>query len=57
MWEWKDLEQPESSKIAISWFENKLNKAINEINDQFDKFRISDALMTTYKLVWDDFCS
>jgi valyl-tRNA synthetase len=57
MWEWKDLEQPESSKIAINWFENKLNKAINEINDQFDKFRISDALMTTYKLVWDDFCS
>jgi len=57
MWEWKDLEQPESSKIAIAWFENKLNKAINEINDQFDKFRISDALMTTYKLVWDDFCS
>ncbi|MBD3638393.1 MAG: valine--tRNA ligase [Crocinitomicaceae bacterium] len=57
MWEWKDIEQPESSKIAIEWFENKLNEAIVSINNSFDKFRISDALMTTYKLVWDDFCS
>ncbi|MCB9225184.1 MAG: valine--tRNA ligase [Crocinitomicaceae bacterium] len=57
MWEWKDIAQPESSKIAIDWFENRLNQAIAQINDQFNKFRISDALMTTYKLVWDDFCS
>jgi valyl-tRNA synthetase len=56
-WEWRDIEQPEASKIAISWFENKLNEAILNINDHFDKFRISDALMATYKLVWDDFCA
>jgi len=56
-WEWKDIEQPEASKIAINWFENKLNEAILNINDHFDKFRISDALMATYKLVWDDFCA
>ncbi|MCG8574581.1 MAG: valine--tRNA ligase [Flavobacteriales bacterium] len=56
-WEWRDIPQPEENKIAINWFENKLNQAIAQINDHFDKFRISDALMTTYKLVWDDFCS
>ncbi|MBI3135662.1 MAG: valine--tRNA ligase [Bacteroidetes bacterium] len=56
-WEWKNIEQPEASVIAISWFENKLNDAILTINDHFDKFRISDALMATYKLVWDDFCA
>ncbi|MBK9590928.1 MAG: valine--tRNA ligase [Crocinitomicaceae bacterium] len=56
-WEWKNIEQPEASKLAINWFENKLNEAILNINDHFDKFRISDALMATYKLVWDDFCA
>ena len=56
-WEWKNIDQPEASKIAINWFENKLNEAILTINDHFDKFRISDALMATYKLVWDDFCA
>lgn len=56
-WEWKNIEQPEASKIGINWFENKLNEAILVINDHFDKFRISDALMATYKLVWDDFCA
>ena len=57
MWEWRDIEQPEANKIAIDWFESRLNESINTINDLFSKFRISDALMTTYKLVWDDFCS
>ena len=57
MWEWKDIEQPKENQIAIKWFQNKLNSAIKDINDNFEKFRISDALMTTYKLVWDDFCS
>jgi valyl-tRNA synthetase len=56
-WDVKDIEQPESSRIAIEWFENKLNHTIESINSNFDKFRISDALMSTYKLVWDDFCS
>ena len=49
--------QPEVAKIAIHWFDNKLNKTINEINKSYDNYRISEALMTTYKLVWDDFCS
>ena len=53
----EDLDQPESSKIAMDWFQSKLNQELVAINDHFDKFRISDALMTTYKLVWDDFCS
>ena len=56
-WEVKDLEQPKASKIAIDWFESKFNATLQHINEQFDKFRISDALMATYKLVWDDFCS
>lgn len=57
LWEWRDIPQPEASKMAIAWFESKLNATISVINDHFDKFRISDALMTTYKLIWDDFCS
>ncbi len=56
MWEVRDIPQPESSKIAINWFESKLNVALKSINDNFDKFRLSDSLMTTYKLVYDDFC-
>jgi len=51
------LPQPDTSKTAILWFEHKLNAAIADIADHFEKFRISDALMTIYKLVWDDFCS
>ncbi len=42
---------------AIEWFNEELNLKINAINDAFDKFKISEALMITYKLVWDDFCS
>ncbi len=57
LWEWREIPQPEASKMAIAWFESKLNSTISVINDHFDKFRISDALMTTYKLIWDDFCS
>ncbi|MFD2036555.1 valine--tRNA ligase [Belliella marina] len=47
----------ESNQAAITWFENRFNEALTEIEDHFEKFRISDALMATYKLVWDDFCS
>ncbi len=53
----EDLAQPESSVRAIEWFDSKLNKELAIINEQYDKFKISEALMTTYKLVWDDFCS
>jgi valyl-tRNA synthetase len=42
---------------SIQWFENRFNQSLVEINEHFEKFRISDALMTTYKLVWGDFCS
>ncbi len=56
-WEVIDTEQPKSSTKAIEWFNAKFNKQLAEINDLFDKFRISEALMLTYKLIWDDFCS
>ncbi|MDI9311326.1 MAG: valine--tRNA ligase [Limnohabitans sp.] len=56
-WEVADIAQPESSKVAIEWYEAKLQKTLVEIEDSFDKYRISDALMAIYKLVWDDFCS
>lgn len=57
-WEVDDnLAQPDSSQVAIEWFESRLNQEIEIINDHFDKYRVSDALMSAYKLVWDDFCS
>ena len=56
-WEVADIEQPKSSKIAIEWFENKFQKILLEIEDHYSKYRLSDALMATYKLIWDDFCS
>jgi len=52
-----EIEQPASSKIALAWFEAKFQEAFAEIEDHFSKYRLSDALMTTYKLIWDDFCS
>jgi valyl-tRNA synthetase len=51
------IPQPESSKVAIEWYENKLQQTLVEIDDHFEKYRISDALLSIYKLVWDDFCS
>ncbi|SDH66900.1 valyl-tRNA synthetase [Chryseobacterium taeanense] len=57
MWNHEDKPANSTELQAIEWFENKLNKAIVEINDQFEKFRISDALHLIYKLIWDDFCS
>lgn len=56
-WEVADIEQPEASKIAIDWYEAKLQQTLAEIEDNFEKYRLSDALMSIYKLVWDDFCS
>ncbi len=56
-WEIKDIDQPTSSIKGIEWFHAKFNQQLAEINDLFDKFKISEALMTTYKLIWDDFCS
>ena len=52
-----EISQPQSSKVAIEWYEAKLQQTLLEIEDHFEKYRISDALMAIYKLVWDDFCS
>ncbi len=49
--------QPEASAVAVRWFNAKLSQAIETVEDHFSKFRISDALMTIYKLFWDDFCA
>jgi valyl-tRNA synthetase len=56
-WEVREMEQPKSSAKAIEWFEAKFNLELIQINELFDKFKISEALMAIYKLVWDDFCS
>jgi valyl-tRNA synthetase len=56
-WEVKEFEQPKSARLGVEWFRAKLNKELTSINDLFDKFRISEALMASYKLIWDDFCS
>lgn len=56
-WEVDDIEQPESSKTALEWYKSKFQKALAEIEDHYGKFRLSDVLMTMYKLIWDDFCS
>ncbi|ANF51503.1 valine--tRNA ligase [Chryseobacterium glaciei] len=56
MWNHEDKPANVADKQAIEWFENKLNKTIVEIDQQFEKFRISDALHLIYKLIWDDFC-
>ena len=45
------------SKEALHWYSQKFQQALEQINDHFDKYRISDAMMTSYKLIWDDFCS
>lgn len=45
------------SKEAIHWYAQKFQQSLELINDHFDKYRISDAMMTSYKLIWDDFCS
>ncbi|SHN12721.1 valine--tRNA ligase [Mucilaginibacter sp. OK098] len=45
------------NQVAIDWFESRFNQALTEIESNFEQFRLSEALMTTYKLVWDDFCA
>ena len=51
------IEQPAENRVAAEWFRNRMYQALGELNDHFDKYRMSDALMTVYKLIWDDFCS
>ena len=49
--------QPEAARLAVKWFDALLSSAIETVEDNYSKFRISDALMTIYKLFWDDYCS
>ena len=56
-WNVEEISQEQASSDAIIWFENKLNLTVSEINQSFSKYRISEALMSTYRLIWDDFCS
>jgi len=56
-WEIAELPQPEYSLKGIEWYTARFNQVLVEIEDHFAKYRISEALMTIYKLVWDDFCS
>ena len=56
-WEVTEIDQPEASKIAVEWYQSKFQQALAEIEDHYSKYRLSDALMGIYKLVWDDFCS
>lgn len=53
----ESLKQHETARLANAWFEQKFNTTLVQINDLFDKFRLSEALMTVYKLVWDDYCA
>jgi valine--tRNA ligase len=56
-WQTADTPQPEYAQRAIAWFRARFQKVLSETEDDFSKYRISDALMKIYKLVWDDFCS
>ncbi len=56
-WEVVDNNQPDYCSVTVDWYNQKFNFVLNTINDHFSKFRISDALMCIYKLIWDDFCS
>lgn len=60
MWEGRQTEgqlQDAESSFAVEWFENRLNQARTELDNQFKDFRLSEALKTVYSLIWDDFCS
>ncbi|NNC69251.1 MAG: class I tRNA ligase family protein, partial [Flavobacteriaceae bacterium] len=56
-WEIGEIDQPKSAEIALSWYKAKFNSTLTEIEDHFSKYRLSDALMAVYKLIWDDFAS
>jgi valyl-tRNA synthetase len=56
-WEVADIDQPESARLGIEWYRQRFQEVLGQIEDHYSKYRISDALMATYKLIWDDFCS
>ena len=57
MWESGAQEMSESESLSVNWMRNRIGAALIELESSFNKYRLSEALMTTYKLVWDDFCS
>ena len=57
MWTVEDKPAPAVNKLAVEWFRAKLSEAVATVEDHYGKYRISDAIMTTYKLFWDDFCA
>ncbi|TWO34299.1 valine--tRNA ligase [Seonamhaeicola sediminis] len=56
-WEVADVAQPKYAKVSVDWYTNKFQQSLALIEDHYSKYRISDALMETYKLIWNDFCS
>jgi valyl-tRNA synthetase len=56
-WEIATIDQPEYAKRGIEWLDARINESLVQIEDHFSKYRLSDALMSTYRLIWDDFCS
>ena len=56
-WETTEAPATDAQKMSAEWFENRFNQAVAEIDEHFANYRLSDALMATYKLIWDDFCS
>ena len=56
-WQTADIEQPQASRIAVEWFDAKLKAVNKEMDEQFKSYRISEALMTVYRLFWDEFSS
>ncbi|MGB6084640.1 valine--tRNA ligase [Moheibacter sp.] len=53
----ENLETPEENRFVTEWFYSKFNSELKEIESNYEKYRISDVLMSVYKLIWDDFCS
>ncbi len=56
-WETDDKPCTEASEIALVWMDNRISEVVDEVNDYYSRFRISDVLMTCYKFAWNDFCS
>jgi valyl-tRNA synthetase len=59
-WESKvqpDAAQSPAAAVAVRWMQSRFNTVLTQLNDDYEKFRINEALMNTYKLVWDDFCA
>ncbi len=56
-WEVRDGEPTVAAKAGINWLDARINESLQSMENNFSKYRLSDALMTTYKLIWDDFCS